>query len=885
MDSDALELSLRRGVWFWCVFSAVLPSGGLTTALGLACIPAGIELRSRLQRRTTAQTVVAPPKRRTKALLTYTVASACGLGLYGTSRLLFRRWSPLTICSTMFFLSQIHYLSAAIRDRLQMSSEISYRIKELQGGFQKAVMEWLVVRPSSQNALIRYPLLLLGGALLVIQASYGLVMATFMDDSRRFRIDARLWLRDRRLGLRSWVQQSPVVHFIFGKPKRYMYRPLQGSGTIRLLKLLPRRPFGSVRCELVEVPVTGLPEYECISYTWGNDGFVGRITVEGKALPVTPTVESVLYHLSSYTKSRFLWIDQICINQSDNLEKEFQIPLMRQIYRSSSNVIVWLDGIKDSFKARGMLAFMWHEIAFGTKESCLEIARMYSQSYPQAGWAQLMNIFAHPWFSRVWIIQEVVLAPSVSIVAGGEPLQWDHVATFSRLMSDGEFNKLIIGGAQYGLEDGAFAGLMHFNIIASLRRTLYEGEEANPDTFTLGFMLGIFTGLRSTLSVDRFYGFLGLLDPDFVARADWLKPDYTRAPEDVYTDVTKHLIMESKDANEILSYAGMGYHRNLSNLPSWVPDWSSVSLGDTFRQHYTKLQHATRYNASNRGPPHQAWIVRSPFSPPGLTFSTDPESPHLTLLLSSGHVFDHVHHLSPIHTCTEHNLGEGPDSLDELVAVLKPHLIARRLANQHALNPYPTNQPLDEVFWRTMLGDTHWSRPAEPSLGEGCRFWERIFCAQVKAALAESGGQDDELLGLEDPTNPAMSIEELVASGQITAAVTSSNIWNGNRMMCSTGRRFCVTQNGYMAIVPPGSQEGDLVCILQGMNTPFVLRESKKEGKRLVVDVVVDGEGGGDEEPVERRRVQLVGEAYVHGMMDGEAMYVDGRRDEIFEIQ
>ncbi|KAM7191290.1 Heterokaryon incompatibility protein (HET) domain containing protein [Naviculisporaceae sp. PSN 640] len=892
MNSDSLEKALRRGVWVWCVFSAILPSGGITTAVGLASVLAAIQLKSRLQQKVTAKSITTPPERRAPDLLMYTVTTACGLGLYGTTRLILRRWSPLTVCLTMFLFSQLKHLLLYGMDRFKFNSGILYRMNLLMGGIQPALKEWLVVRPRSQPALVRYPLLLLGGVLVgayvVITVSFGLIIAVFMDDTRQFRRDARLWLRDRRLELRSWVQQSPVATYLLGNPKRYSHRPLQSMDSIRLLKLLPRRPFGAVRCELVEIPVTDLPAYEAISYTWGQDGFIGRISVEGKALPVTPTVEDLLYQLSSYVSSRFLWIDQICINQSDKTEKESQIPLMRQIYQSSSNVIVWLPGVKEPFKARGMLAFLWHEIAYGTRERSLELVRMYSQSFPQAGWAQLMNIFAHPWFFRVWVFQEAVLAPSITVIANGEPLAWDHLAVFAQLvLSDSEGNKLLLSGPSFGLEEDSIPGLTHFNMMAAHRNILYEGQQVNPDTFTLGYMLGTFAGLRSTLLVDRFYGFLGVLDPDFVARADWLRPDYTRAPEEVYTDVTKHLIMESKDANEILSFAGIGYDRNLPNLPSWVPDWSKVSLNETFRQHYTKVQHSSGYNASNRRPPHQPHRITSPFSPPELTFTTDPasdpDSPNTTLLLSSGHVFDHVHHLSPIHTVTEHNLGEGPKSPLALAAVLKPHFIARRLATQHASNPYPTGQPLDEVFWRTMLGDTHLSRPAGPSLGQGCRFWERILGAQLKAGLEQYGIQDKELQELlEDASNPAPSIEQLVATGQSTAAIQASNIWNGNRMMCSTGRRFCVTRKGYMAIVPPGAVEGDLVCILKGVNTPFVLRECKREDKGPAADVSREDDG---DKARARRRVQIVGEAYVHGVMDGEAMYFNERRDEIFEIQ
>ncbi|KAK4218626.1 heterokaryon incompatibility protein-domain-containing protein [Rhypophila decipiens] len=880
MDANMVETSLRRGVWFWCIFSAILPSGGIMTIVGLACIPAGIRLYPKLVPKTTVKSVIVPEKRKKSSPLSYILSSACGLGLYGTTRFLFRRWNSLAVCFGMYLLGLTYYGILGVIDKLKTSAETVYQLNQLRDLPGKIIMRRLVSKPPSRNPVIRYPLLLVGYAGLLIYHSFWLIISVFMDDTRQFVIDFRSKLRVGRLRLRRWAQRSRVVQFLFGKPKQYTYQPLRGRDTVRLLKLLPRRPLGSIHCELVELPVTDLPEYEALSYTWGNAGSVGQIWVAGKALQVTPTVEAALYHLSSYTKSRFLWIDQVCINQSDNSEKERQIPLMRQIYQNSSNVIIWLDGIEDPFKVQGMLLFASHEFVYGTLESWIKLVTMYSQQYSEAGWSQLMNLFAHPWFFRIWIIQEVVLAPSITVLVAGEPLNWDRLDVFvDMLYNVPALHELMRGGSNHGVEEDAFAGLTHVALISGLRKQLKEGRQLTSEAFTLEFLLGTFLASRSTLEVDRFYGLLGLLPQDFVAENwTWLNPDYSRPTEEVYTDVTKNLILHSKDANNIISYAGAGYRRNLPSLPSWVPDWSCLAMNQTLRLHFTKTQESSHYNASGQGALHQLFGIKSASSPPEFTFATDTdaypnqETPKSTLLLlTAGHVFDSVLYLSPVHSYTEHNRGDGPDDISQKVDVIKPHLIARRLANRYALNPYPTNQAIDEVFWRTLVGDTgSKSRPADPSLAQGCRYWERILVEQVKAALGT--GTIAEYDGIwEDETNPAPSVEELHTSGQLSAALVASNLWNSNRAMCGTGRRFCITRKGYMAMVPPGVEEGDMICILKGVNTPMVLRESKGYGKKPAVGV--------------RRRVQLVGEMYVHGMMDGEAMLIPGREDEVFEIE
>jgi hypothetical protein len=67
--------------------------------------------------------------------------------------------------------------------------------------------------------------------------------------------------------------------------------------------------------------------------------------------------------------------------------------------------------------------------------------------------------------------------------------------------------------------------------------------------------------------------------------------------------------------------------------------------------------------------------------------------------------------------------------------------------------------------------------------------------------------------------------------------------------VASSFRKFCITEEGRMAIVPPLALEGDIICIIKGTRMPFVLRKTKRE------DLAV---------------YQIIGCCYVHGVMDGE---------------
>jgi hypothetical protein len=562
-------------------------------------------------------------------------------------------------------------------------------------------------------------------------------------------------------------------------------------------------------------------EYEAVSYTWGAGEFTGLIFIDGKPLSVSSTVEDLLYHLSSYFSSRLLWIDQICINQADNEEKTSQIPLMRDIYRDATNTIVWLGEIEEPWKARMMLAGIWHEHAYGTTESTFELMRSHADETPLMGWASLVNLFAHPWFFRVWVIQEIILSTSATVIASGEPIQWAHIELFAQLMAESPFNAIMRSSTSYGVKDDAPNGLGNAAIMAILRNTFWTRSD-NSSGRSMEYLLGLFANFQSTLPVDRIYAILALLSQDYLSAAR-LQPDYSKPADEVFTTAATHMI--PSNCNEVLSYAGIGYNRNLPELPSWAPDWTSVSMKDTLRQHFTKISYCSRYNASLYIP------LMHHFPSPGI-------------LSITGHIFDSVLHLSPVHTYTAHNKGKGALTAQEMASVLKPQFVSRRMVAQHVADPYPaTGQPRDEAFWRTLIADTEFSRPANPQIGEGCGLWERLTLDQCR------GDPDIEREFAEEMEN-VLTETEVKAQGREAAMMVMRQVflWNSNRIMCCTGRRFCVTEKGFMAMVPPGTREGDLLVVLYGLNTPFVVRG-------------VEGS----------ERVRIVGEAYVHGMMDGEA--------------
>lgn len=122
-----------------------------------------------------------------------------------------------------------------------------------------------------------------------------------------------------------------------------VYEPLiHGESQVRLLTLHPGQFDEDIRCSLHTASLTSKPQYEALSYVWGDAADTLPVIVGGHEKQVTTNLEAALRHLRWQEKPRILWIDAICINQDDIEERSAQVPMMGDVYRQATSVIVWL---------------------------------------------------------------------------------------------------------------------------------------------------------------------------------------------------------------------------------------------------------------------------------------------------------------------------------------------------------------------------------------------------------------------------------------------------------------------------------------------------------------------------------------------------------------
>jgi hypothetical protein len=120
-----------------------------------------------------------------------------------------------------------------------------------------------------------------------------------------------------------------------------------------------------------EVSLSGAEEdtygYEAISYVWGAPRGDQEIYCEGKTVLVTPNCLSALRHFRRKDRARTLWCDAICIDQNGTEEKNHQVKIMGEVYKSASRDLVWLGEGETRFGPM-MRLLRWHGLAWGLIE-------------------------------------------------------------------------------------------------------------------------------------------------------------------------------------------------------------------------------------------------------------------------------------------------------------------------------------------------------------------------------------------------------------------------------------------------------------------------------------------------------------------------------------
>jgi hypothetical protein len=212
----------------------------------------------------------------------------------------------------------------------------------------------------------------------------------------------------------------------------FKYEKELGSGEFRLLRLF-KGDEDLIHCELFDSKL-GLPgqtqDYAALSYTWGSKSTPCDIIMNGSKIKVTKNVCLALRDLRLKEKDRFLWIDALCINQSNEKEKSHQVQQMGLIYRNAERVMIWLG--QATYETDYFMKFaqqLGRECVNYVSDNHEKLDSQWTDT-----WALIVQdlrnsqrdllveglqlLLRRDWFKRVWILQETANAHVAEIVCG-----------------------------------------------------------------------------------------------------------------------------------------------------------------------------------------------------------------------------------------------------------------------------------------------------------------------------------------------------------------------------------------------------------------------------------------------------------------------------------
>lgn len=168
--------------------------------------------------------------------------------------------------------------------------------------------------------------------------------------------------------------------------------------------------------------------YTAVSYVWGSGGLSHVVKLPGHDLRVTATVDTILRRLRDRDRPTYLWIDQICIDQTDLNDKSSQVQLMGTIYARARNTVAWLGDEPDHGALRALQGLS--EATMGRDEDLLEDELEYLRNplnEEESTFDNLLKLSNRPWFQRTWIVQEAILSRSLFLMVGLDTVYWDDL--------------------------------------------------------------------------------------------------------------------------------------------------------------------------------------------------------------------------------------------------------------------------------------------------------------------------------------------------------------------------------------------------------------------------------------------------------------------------
>ncbi|KAI8943629.1 hypothetical protein NX059_001614 [Plenodomus lindquistii] len=697
----------------------------------------------------------------------------------------------------------------------------------------------------------------------------------------------------------------------------YEYSPIT-SQEVRLLFINPARRRDQdlhVGIKTYDDSMLGKDqEYEALSYHWGGgptdkpvflfpdsslpipvdyQPVVGAVVPDyekGCRLYVQRNLDKALRYLRHETEVVVLWVDAICINQWDvAVEKPAQIAKMKDIYKKAHNVCVWLDNATEEGEIDRTEDF---EAALEFSQNLHRLrglGALLEDTNTTKYWSDLLDLMRSKWFSRRWVIQELALAGRATVHVGKMYVPWQDFADVIGLFSVhfDQIRRLF----RQSSHDTIFRKYQNFNEIGSLTaKTLLDVITNNFRTssntatlepvFDLETLVSELCFFQSSDPRDTIYALLNIANESLLPEThshSIVKPpkvNYGQDLVEVYTDFLQWVV-SSNQSIDILCRRWASPERVASaksssitrELPSWIQtvfsplrtDAATDLKGHINGDSLVGKAGRQRYNASRSRNPVVQFGLRLPQKPVAQGPFRRGSAPAI-LGVELNPIVSEKHVLEPIRLGRPQNrlIAEGLEigSITWASESVAGGLITRICLKKGGLRSQDSPlRKLPDKLWRTLVAD----RTAE---GDKPPPWYSSTTRHCLTLIDNSGSlaardllEHGSSAGGTLPPNVTEYLERVHTvtcnrkffEARPPVRDTDHNLGESRTAAGNSGQ--------YFGLAPPNTNVGDRVCILYGCSVPCILRPRNFDASSLP-----------------SQSYTFVGEAYVHGQMDGEAI-------------
>lgn len=637
-------------------------------------------------------------------------------------------------------------------------------------------------------------------------------------------------------------------------PNAQLYQPLSNPESIRILTVFEcDNDDDDIECHLAETRLADLNDesqgFTALSYAWGDLKYTHEIWLGDQRLLISANLDAALRHLRRRDVPIRLWVDAVCINQRDITERNHQVQQMGNIFSAASETIIWLgeSGGNTSVSAWNYLErhSSWalndrqqrdHTLPAKLEQDLLSFRGEFRDVE--------VDVLSRPWFHRLWVFQEAVLSRTLSIQCGYRRIAWDD---FSKTVLQSERHHDRYGFSTW--DDGKKGMIRDISRARCEYLQKHGPVEPSPSCQSpepsstplrmLNILRLLHRGryLEASDTRDKIFGFMGIAegidtnDPRF-------RVDYRLDTRSLYVQFARHMI-EATDSLDILSYVSFSTpERHIANIemPSWAPCWDyhsrfvSRGVHRSNRTILDTLPSESDEESKSRG---------TRISNSNITWS-DPESESASMEVS-GRVVGRIRALT------------APMRLNRNDQVLFQHLL-------DASDDEDKNFRLVMALWARRLTSTNHGFNAKADMdfvnrakADGVR-WEELDRADegnlnLPPGFERSKDLQDLRLHLKQAVinGPDLPVQgHLYRRGQVAANWSGPNIDRDipTPMMSVTDEESIVDERklavcvcepapdsdgsgqdpGQLALVPGGSEEGDVVIQISGARVPFVVR-------------------------------------------------------------